>query len=291
MRRPAVVLSVLLVAVLLGVPSPARAETSTTGFRWNDLTAADGAVLKSNVIAPRTPGRHPAVVLVASWGLNDVQYLAQAEALAERGYVVLSYTARGFWLSGGEIDVAGPKDVADARTAVDWLTARPDVDRRAIGIVGVSYGAGISLLAAAHDPRIRAVASLSGWADMSASLHGGQTRRPQTAFFLQAVANGVGRPSAEMNRILADYWADRGEDERRAWARLRSVRYDVDRLNAARPAVLITHQYGDSVFPANQMVDFYNRLRTPARLELTPGDHATVELSGLSGLPQPVTQA
>lgn len=287
-RRLAAMLSLLFIVAGLGAAAPAQAATGTTGFHWNDITAADGAVLKSNVIAPRTPGRHPGIVFVASWGLNDLQYLAQAKVLAERGYVVLSYTARGFWLSGGKIDVAGPADVADASTAVDWMLAHTTVDPRRIGIVGVSYGGGISLLAAAHDRRIRAVASLSGWADMSASLHGNETRRPQAAFFLQAVANVVGRPSEEMNRVLADYWADRGEEYREEWARKRSVRYSVDDLNRNRPAVLITHQFGDSVFPANQMVDLYQRVTGPKRLELQPGDHATAELPGLAGLPNHV---
>ena len=36
---------------------------------------------------------------------------------------------------------------------------------------GISYGAGISLLAAAHDRRVRAVAALSTWTDMAASLY------------------------------------------------------------------------------------------------------------------------
>jgi predicted acyl esterase len=284
MRRALAVL-VLLVATVAGAPSPARADSDTTGFHWHDLTARDGAVLKSNVIAPAAPGRHPGIVFVASWGLNDFQYLAQANQLAEHGYVVLSYTTRGFWFSGGKIEVGGPEDVADASTAVDWLIANTAVDPRRIGIAGLSYGGGISLLAAAHDRRIRAVASLSGWADMAASMTGGNTRRPQAAFFLQAAADLLGHPSDEMNRMLADYWANRNADAREQWADQRSAVFSVDAINQNHPAVLITHAFGDSIFPANQMVDFYNRLRTPARLELTPGDHATVELSGLAGLP------
>jgi predicted acyl esterase len=264
-----------------------RSSAATTGFHWNDLTARDGVVLKSNVIAPAdgSPGGHPGVVLVASWGLNDLQYLVQAERLAEHGYVVLSYTARGFWFSGGTIGVAGPDDVTDASTAVDWLIANTTVDPRRIGILGLSYGGGISLLAAAHDKRIRAVASMSGWADMAASMTGGHTRRPQAAFFLQSVADIVGHPSAEMNEVLADYWANRNEDFRTRWADQRSAMHYLDQLNRNRPAVLITHAFGDSIFPANQMVEFYGRLSTPKRLELTPGDHATAELSGLAGLP------
>jgi predicted acyl esterase len=289
MRRTLTVVFALVTALAaVGVPSPAGAHPDTTGFHWQDLTARDGVVLKSNVIAPTAAGRHPGIVFVASWGLNDVQYVAQAQRLAAHGYIVLSYTTRGFWFSGGKIEVGGPDDVADAATAVDWLIANTAVDPHRIGIVGLSYGAGISLLAAAQDNRIRAVASLSGWADLAESMTGGNTRRPQAAFFLQAVANVVGRPSDEMNRVLADYWADRNADYRKAWADQRSAAYSVDAINRNHPAVLITQAYGDSFFPANQMVDFYNGLSTPKRLELAPGDHATVELSGLAGLPNHV---
>src|SRR5262249_28001467 len=56
-------------------------------------------------------------------------------------------------------------------------------------------------------------------------------------------------------------------------------------INRNNPAVLLVHSFGDSIFPANQMVDFYGRLTTPRRLEFAPGDHATVELPGLVGLP------
>ncbi|MFC4066246.1 alpha/beta fold hydrolase [Actinoplanes subglobosus] len=262
---------------------PAEAG-ALAGFRFNDITAADGVTLKSNVIEPATPGRHPAIVLVASWALNDLQYLAQARKFADSGYVVLSYTARGFWLSGGTIDVAGPRDIADASSAIDWLLAHTTADPGRIGIVGMSYGGGISLLTAARDPRIKAVASLSGWADLAASMADQDTRRPQSAWFLQTAARLAGRPSPEMTRILDDYWADRDADGRERWARGRSVRHSIEAINRNNPAVLIAHGMGDSIFPANQMLDLYTALRTPKRLELAPGDHATVELSGLAGI-------
>ncbi|BCJ47455.1 hypothetical protein GCM10010168_18130 [Actinoplanes ianthinogenes] len=274
--------------MLAVVAAPVSAAAPTTGFHWNDITATDGVRLKSNVIEPAAPGAHPGVVLVASWALNDFQYLAQAKQLAEAGYVVLSYTARGFWLSGGTIDVAGPRDIADASSAVDWMIAHTGVDPHRIGIVGMSYGGGISLLAAAHDPRLRAVGSLSGWSDLGASMTGGDTRRPQAAWFLQTAARLVGRPSPQMNQILDDYWADRDAEGRDRWARERSARYSIDALNRSRPAVLIAHSFGDSIFPANQMLDFYAALTTPKRLELAPGDHATVEISGLAGIPNHV---
>jgi len=85
MRRLLVVVSLLAASFLVGAPAPAQAKAGqTTGFHWNDITSADGVVLKSNVIEPAAPGRHPGIVFVASWGLNDFQYLAQAKTFAER---------------------------------------------------------------------------------------------------------------------------------------------------------------------------------------------------------------
>src|SRR4051794_21609903 len=70
------------------------ASVPTTGFKAVDISARDGVILKANVISPTTQGRHPAIVFVNSWGLNDAEYLVQAKAFAEHGYVVLSYTTR-----------------------------------------------------------------------------------------------------------------------------------------------------------------------------------------------------
>jgi dienelactone hydrolase len=308
-RRPSTFRTLLLAAALAlasvltaappaaAAPAPTTAAAptagptaagATTGFRFFDLRARDGVVLKANVIAPTTGGRHPAVVLVNSWGLNDLEYLAQARALAGRGYVVLSYTTRGFWGSGGSIDTAGPLDVADVSAAIDWLLAHTSADPGRIGAGGVSYGAGISLVAAGHDPRLKAVVALSGWTDLVASLYDDYTRRPQAVFFLEALGRLTGRPSAELNRILADYHANRDVERMIAFGRTRSASSYVDAINANGTAVLMANAYGDSLFGPNQLVDFYGRLTGPKRLELAPGDHAVVEATGLLGLPNHV---
>ena len=185
--------AILAATGVLDATHPAAAQTAaqqtaqqTTGFRTATITAADGTALEANVIEPATAGRHPAIVFISSWGLNDAEYLAQATAFAQAGYTVLSYTTRGFWDSGGQIDTAGPKDIADVSSILDWLIAHTGADPGRIGVAGVSYGAGIGLIASAADPRIRAVAAMSGWTDLVESLYGGNTRRPQAAFLLAA---------------------------------------------------------------------------------------------------------
>jgi predicted acyl esterase len=277
------------VASTIAANTTAAASTgTTTGFRFVDIPAADGAILKANVIEPTSAGRHPAIVFINSWGLNDLEYLAQAQQLATGGYTVLSYTTRGFWGSGGKIDTAGPLDLADSSTVVDWLIAHTTADPAHIGAAGVSYGAGIALISSAFDPRIRAVAALSGWTDLVESLYGGQTRRPQAVGLLAGLAQLFGTPSAELNQILSDYFANRNIDAIKAFARIRSAASYLDAINANRPAILMANAYGDSLFPPNQLVDFFGRLTTPKRLELAPGDHAVVEATGLIGLPNHV---
>ncbi|WP_045745632.1 CocE/NonD family hydrolase [Actinoplanes rectilineatus] len=284
-RRFALLLTVMALAL---TAAPARAAEPVTGFRAVDITGNGGVVLKANVIAPTASGRHPAVVLPSSWGLNDAEYLAQAKVLAGRGYVVVSYTPRGWWFSGGRIDTAGPKDMADLSLVIDWTIANTATDPARIGAAGISYGAGISLLGAAHDARIRAVGVLSGWTDLVASLYADQTRHRQSSGLLQLAAQLVGRPSDELTAMLADFNANRDVDRVMAWARVRSASTYLDRINANGPAVLIANAWGDSFFPPNQLAGFYQGLTGPKRLELRPGDHAIAELTGVLGLPNEV---
>jgi predicted acyl esterase len=285
MRRLAVIVAVLAGLALAVPPAPADAESAP---RWVGITARDGVRLGANVVEPSTPGPHPGIVFISSWGANDTEYLAQATVLARRGYVVLSYAPRGFGGSGGHVEVAGPADVTDVTDALDWMVAHTSVDPDRIGVGGISYGAGIGLIASGHDPRIRAVLAMSGWTDLVESLYSGQTRRLQTVGFLGGVAALAGRPSPELQQVLADYFANRDIAGVTAWARVRGAATYVDRINAHAPAIFLANAYGDSIFGPNQLVDFYGRLTGPKRLELAPGDHGMVEATGLAGLPNHV---
>ena len=270
-------------AAALPTVATAAATVATTGVQFVDIPG-DGVVLKGNVVAPAAAGSYPALIFPSSWGLNDVEYVAQATELASDGYVVVSYTPRGWWSSGGEIDTAGPEDIADLSKVLDWTIANTDTDPARIGAAGVSYGAGISLLGAAFDKRIRAVAMMSGWADLVYSLYGDSTRHLQSAGLLQIAAQLLGNVGPDLAGKLADFNANRNIDEVMAWAKVRSPATYLDAINANHPAVLIANAWGDSVFPPDQLVDFFGRLTVPKRLELRPGDHAIAELTGLIGI-------
>ncbi|MCC5476244.1 alpha/beta fold hydrolase [Streptomyces barringtoniae] len=269
------------------------AEAGTPSVRFVDITGDGGTVLKANVVTPAgADGSHnyPLIVLPTSWGLPQVEYLAQAQKLADAGYVVLTYNVRGFWQSGGQIEVAGPPDIADASKVIDWALANTPADPRHVGMAGVSYGAGISLLAAAHDKRIKAVAALSGWADLIDSIYSGRTQHVQAAAVLDGAGTLTGRESPELREIFDNLYSSNlsKEQEMIDWGRKRSAATYVDQLNSNGTALMLANAWGDTVFPANQYADFYQKLTVPKRLELRPGDHATAELTGLFGLPNDV---
>ncbi|MEW1902356.1 alpha/beta fold hydrolase [Streptomyces sp. NPDC086147] len=292
--RTSLVLAVsaaLVAGTALGLAPAAQAvETADpAGIRFVDIAGEGGTVLKANVIAPAgTAGaRHPLIVLPTSWAMPQIEYLAQARKLADSGYVVVSYNSRGFWQSGGEIETAGPKDVADASKVIDWALANTAADPDRVGMGGVSYGAGISLLAAAHDPRVKAVAALSGWADLIESIYSGRTQHLQAAALLGGAGALTGRPGPELKQILGDFLSSNlaKEEDMIAWGRTRSPVTYLDRVNANGTAIMLGNAWGDTIFPPNQYASFYEKLTGPKRLEFRPGDHATAELTGLFGLP------
>ncbi|MER5506646.1 CocE/NonD family hydrolase [Streptomyces sp. NPDC002766] len=276
-----------------GVLGLAPAAQATNAVRFVDITGDGGTVLKANVTMPAGADgtrRHPLIVLPTSWGFPQAEYLVQAQKLADSGYIVVGYNVRGFWQSGGQVEVAGPQDTADASKVIDWALANTPADAAHIGMGGVSYGAGISLLAAAHDKRIKAVASLSGWADLIGSIYSGRTEHVQAAALLDGVSVVTGRQDPEVRQVFDDFYASNlaKEQDLIDWGKKRSAATYVDQLNKNGAAVLMANAWGDTVFPVNQYADFYEKLTVPKRMELRPGDHATAELTGLFGLPNDV---
>jgi len=265
-----------------------QAAAASVGNTDVTLTMPDGVGLSGVLTQPATPGPHPAIVFISSWAVPDFEYYAQAQQFAADGYIVLEYDPRGFYSSGGTIDVAGPQDVADVSTVITWLLGHTAANPAEIGVGGVSYGAGLSLLAAAKDPRIKAVASMSAWTDLDYSLYPNQTRHQESTGLLVASAAITGKPSSDFQDIVSDFYADQDIDQVMQWGAVRSPQTYVGEINANKTAVFIANGLQDSIFAPNQLTPFYDDLTTPKFLMLSPGDHATAEASGLLGLSNPI---
>lgn len=103
------------------------------------------------------------VVLVHGYGGNQDEMLPVADALVGSDFNVFTYDTRGCGRSGGDVTF-GALETDDVISVIDYLEARPDVDRARIGALGFSMGAASTVMAAARDPRIKAVVDDSGWA-------------------------------------------------------------------------------------------------------------------------------
>jgi pimeloyl-ACP methyl ester carboxylesterase/ribosomal protein S18 acetylase RimI-like enzyme len=84
---------------------------------------------------------------------------ALAYALRDAGWAVLVVHYRGCWGSGGTYSLPGIVD--DIVAGVDYLTQRTDVDATHLAGVGLSLGGWGVVMAAARDPRLRAIVSLN----------------------------------------------------------------------------------------------------------------------------------
>ncbi|QFU93679.1 2,6-dihydropseudooxynicotine hydrolase [Amycolatopsis sp. YIM 10] len=279
-------LAVVLLSAVVAAPA-AAAEGFTT--RFVTVPAADGVGLGAMVLEPRAPGPHPVAVLISAWGGGATQNVIPAKNLADRGYAVVAYGARGFGESGGQVEVAGAADIADVSTVIDWALANTAADPARIGVGGVSYGAGIGLIAAGADTRIKAVASLSGWADLAESLSQNETRHGLAGLVLYLSGKANGELSAETDAMLTKFLTPHLSDADSAaiieWSKPRSPSTHLDRINANHPAVLTIQTWSETVFPPDQMVELYQNLTGPKRAEFLPGDHASAESGGLLGLP------
>ncbi|MGW9213143.1 CocE/NonD family hydrolase [Embleya sp. NPDC055664] len=229
----------------------------------------------------------PVVVMPSPWThFGWLLYVAQATRFALRGYHVLAYTARGFGLSKGNVEVAGPLDVQDGIAALTYVLSRIEGEASGVGFLGDSYGSGISQLVAAHDPRVTAVVALSTWGDLGAAFYENETRHIAAVETLRKAADE--KRLSEDTRTRFDNVRDNEDIEGTLeWARERSPIHHIEAINNREQPlpVLFANAWHETLFPTNQLLTMFNALTGPKRLLLSIGDHSGPEMSGIIGLP------
>ena len=133
-------------------------------------------VLDATFFTPAGTGRVPAILLAHGFGETKNAVRGEAIGLARAGFAVLTWSARGFGASTGQIALDSPQyEVKDVEQLVSWLARQPRVlldhpgDPR-VGIAGASYGGAMALLAAGYDHRIDAVVPEITWNDLATAL-------------------------------------------------------------------------------------------------------------------------
>src|SRR4030095_14887894 len=207
-RLLALIIVVALFIVSIGTFAPrAQAielvDVSTHFIEVPAGTFGSGTLrLAATLYQPRFFPLAPAAVYIHGWGghrLTGEDNLAYY--IAASGYIVLSYSARGFGdgESGGRVPLAGPDESNDLRKVIDWLTTDPDhaIGPRVtkVGVLGGSYGGGHSFQISS-DPRVSAVIPLVGWTDLEQALfpNGAIKYRLGLAEFYSGLDQQVGQP-------------------------------------------------------------------------------------------------
>ncbi|WP_245753460.1 alpha/beta fold hydrolase [Geodermatophilus ruber] len=210
----AALLALLVSGALLAVapvpPAAAAEDVAAEEQRVPSGSGADAVELDTTLYVPGSASADepaPAIVLAHGFGGSKESVAEDARDLAGRGYVVLAYSARGFGASTGQIGLNDPRfEVADLSTLLDLLAARDDVlldadgDPR-VGVAGASYGGALSLLGAAYDDRVDAIAPQITWNSLTAALFPSQVGPVDGA---QTVA---ATPQAEGSGVYKRLWS------------------------------------------------------------------------------------
>ncbi|MGH8963347.1 MAG: alpha/beta fold hydrolase [Jatrophihabitantaceae bacterium] len=246
----------------------------------------------------KTPA--PAILLAHGFGSTKANVAGEARTLARHGYVVLTYTARGFGLSGGSIHLDAPNyEVHDASLLVTYLTGLPQVARKdgkaRIAVAGGSYGGALALLLAGTDKRIEAVGADITWNDLTHALfpNGAGTtpgvfKKLWAGYLFQSGLGLAGATNNGCGRFAADVCAgyQRAASTGRPDATLLAL------LNASSPATvlskitaptLLTQGEQDSLFPLSEADANARGIAangTPVRVMWRTGGHDSGEGEG-----------
>jgi len=177
-------------------------------------------MLGGTLSLPAGAGPFPAVVFITGSGSQDRDetildhkpFLVISDALVRRGIATLRLDDRGVGASGGASDRLTTLDfVEDARRELAWLAARPEIDQRALGLVGHSEGGVISAIVASQDDRARFIVMLAG-----PGMTGERISYAQQAVLARAA--GVSEAQIHQDRVATE----------RLYQRLRGARTDAE---------------------------------------------------------------
>ena len=211
---------------------PQRPQTPQPPFpyltRDVSFTSSAGLVqLAGTLTVPKLDARAPCVILAPGAGAVDRDdtimghkpFLVIADYLARHGIAALRLDSRGVGGSSGNYSQSTGDELAgDLLSAIEFLKKQPEIDPRAIGLVGHSAGGIVSSLAAAKSPDVRFLVLLAapglpdtevlairvGAAGASRGLSAAEVRKTQDAFRRARARMLRGESDPEMKSAFID---------------------------------------------------------------------------------------
>ena len=146
-----------------GAPKKARSGARTKAAAGAAAEPTSAAAVATAL--PEPPDRRPAIVVVHGWESNRGRTFAHVRYLHAAGFHCLVFDVRGHGDSPEEtLPINVPEFAEDTIAAARWASARPEVS--AVGVLGHSMGGAGAIVAASHEPLIKAVVSASAPADL-----------------------------------------------------------------------------------------------------------------------------
>jgi predicted acyl esterase len=290
----------LALLLLVGVLAPAgSAAPPPNGASWSEtfLSTPDGERLHVDVLRPTAAkGRTPVLLVVSPYlGMTApdedpgpsnrfFDFFEGAKVFA-KGYSVVMVSLRGTGGSSGCLDILGPGEQTDVRTAVEWAASQPWSTGK-VGMYGKSYDANTGLVGAALRPKgLAAVVAQQVVPDRYRGSYNDRVR------FLQSVAypavsygssgegtfslkgdpeyalNSVAH-SADCQALLAEHYLD--DPSSTFW----SSRDFVTKAKGSKVPTFMTVGYVDSnTNVGGGAVDYFNALAGPKRMWIGWWDH------------------
>ncbi len=266
----------LLVSSLLAIiPMPAHAAEV---IEKTIKTAPDVVIDTSLFLPDMVPA--PAILLAHGFGSSKEAVKGAAQYYRDNGYVVLTWTARGFGKSSGQISMnAAQGEIADVRQLISYLATRKEVKKESsadpiVGIVGASYGGAAALLSAAADKRIDAAIADITWNNLNQALfpqssmdlsEPGPFKKVWTGTFF-SLATLQNAALGECGALAAQWCAA----YKNAVVNERPSAQEITLLNSVSPSVvlsqisaptLVSQGQSDSLFPLNESLKTFTALK------------------------------
>jgi carboxymethylenebutenolidase len=137
-----IVLAVVLASVAIAV-DVATASGRVDAMTNTRIANANGPAVRAFVARPKTPGSHPAVIMVHEWWGLKPDIISKAEALAQEGYVVIApdlfrgQSTSSILAAIYQVSTNSSVQVdSDLNTVLSWLMQQSDVQPDRIAIMG-----------------------------------------------------------------------------------------------------------------------------------------------------------
>jgi ABC-2 type transport system ATP-binding protein len=260
----------LLIGFSIVAVSQSSSETISGVEKVAQIQTEPGVFIDTTLYIPAvTPA--PVLLLAHGFGGSKDTVEANAKYFQENGYVVLTWSARGFGESSGLISMNSQSgEIADITKLIDYLESQPEVEKDSqgdplLGISGASYGGAASLLASQADSRIDAAAADITWHNLGDALFPQTLSNSEVAGPFKKVWTGTFFALATLQRAylgecgsLADEWCTAyknavldGEPTAEDRALLDSVSPEKSISSIKIPTLLMQGQ-ADSLFPLSE---------------------------------------